>query len=376
MKAAVVLGEHEAVERSITNRLAMKSETVVEELPPTFDVLVLSGGGDYGAFGAGVLYGWGGVCDPQLQRPQFDVVTGVSTGALIAPMAFVGAPNDYERIFVLYQNPKRNWVRQRTVPAVVTGRPSLATNKGLTREVRETINCDLVRGIACGAEQHRLLLIETTNLDRGTRRLWNITAEAQRVTAGESLSRFQDIILASTSVPGAFPPVELDGDLHVDGGVSRNIVFSVDSASDTDALDQWRKQFPDRKPPTIRYWVIINGQLTTRPQRVRERWSDVSKRSVEMVIRSSTVQSLRSLEMRTQLMKIEGFDVELRYMAIPNDWQPPVEGSFKKETMVSLAKLGQKMGGNPNCWRTKAPGELDRIEADTRVVLDEIPCCP
>jgi hypothetical protein len=84
-----------------------------EVQPPVIDILVVSGGGDWGAFGAGFLKGWGRVPPGPMARPQFDIVTGVSTGALIAPFAFLGTDDAIERIVQLYRYPKPDWVKQR-----------------------------------------------------------------------------------------------------------------------------------------------------------------------------------------------------------------------------------------------------------------------
>jgi predicted acylesterase/phospholipase RssA len=364
MKAALVVSEQQEVAQTVVTRMLLKNQMAGDGGPSTFDILVLSGGGDWGAFGAGVLQGWGAVAEPPMQRPVFDVVAGVSTGAIIAPMAFVGTPQTYERVFVVYQNPQPDWFRQRVLPAMLTGQSSLATNDGIAREVRTNVDANVIAAIAAGAAEHRLLLVETTNLDRGTQRIWDLTRQAQGVAAGGSPDRLHNIILASTAIPGAFPPVELDGELHVDGGVTRNIVFSFDRNSNTNVLSLWKREHPDRKAPRIRYWVVINNQISTPPERVRPRWSELSKRSLEMVVRESTVQSLQSLEMFAEIGRIEGFDVEFRFIAIPGDWRPPVEGNFKKETMVALAQLGARMGADPRSWQSVVPGEMERIKAD------------
>ena len=372
MKAAEVLAEQDDVVRTVVNRMFLKSQSPVAPGggPSAIDVLVVSGGGDYGAFGAGVLQGWGAVVDPVMRRPQFDVVAGVSTGAIIAPMAFIGTPEAYQRLFVLYQNPQPDWIRKRVLPALLTGKPSLATNAGLADDMRRNIDLRAIAAIAAGANEHRLLLVETTNLDGGAQRIWNLTREAQRASATGCPRRFHDIVLASTSIPGVFPPVELDGDLHVDGGVSQNIIFSLDRKSESNVLNTWKREHPECRPPKIRYWAVINNWLATMPDRVRDRWSDVSKRSVDMMIRTSTRSSLQSLEMLTELARREGFDVELRFVAIPETWRPPVEGDFKQETMVSLARLGQRMGADPRCWQCSVPGETERIRANTQWVAN------
>ncbi len=325
--------------------------------PNTFDVLMISGGGEWGAFGAGVLQGWGIVSDPLMRRPTFDVVTGVSTGALIAPMAFVGTPETYDRVFQAYQNPREDWFQRRLLTAVLLGRPSLFDNAGLARDVRATLDDPIVEGIASGAAEDRVLLVGTVNLNHGVMRMWNLTREAQRVVSGQApRERIYDIVLASTSIPGVFPPVQIDGDLHVDGGVMRNIADVTDQNSQHSAWSIWKRNHPDRRMPRIRYWVIINNQLATPPEAVQPKWSTIAERSLGLAVRSSTLWSLKSLALATRLVRFqEGVDVEFRFLAIPDDWRPPVEGYFERDTMVSLAQLGFQLGADPRSWRTDVP---------------------
>ncbi len=80
-----------------------------------YDILVLSGGGAFGAFGAGFLKGWGKVTKTNYTRPQFDSISGISTGSLIAPFAFIGTPEAYDRIINFYETAKEDWVRKRGI---------------------------------------------------------------------------------------------------------------------------------------------------------------------------------------------------------------------------------------------------------------------
>ena len=135
--------------------------------PPVVDILIISGGGDWGAFGAGFLKGWGTVPKTDaLARPEtFDIVTGVSTGALIAPFAFVGDAESIERINHLYRNPKPDWVKTRWPLYFLPNNLSLAEVPGLERELKENITPDLVAKIATASKQERVLVVNTTNLD-------------------------------------------------------------------------------------------------------------------------------------------------------------------------------------------------------------------
>lgn len=129
--------------------------------PATLDILFLSGGGDYGAFGAGVLKGWGRVPSGPMSRPRFDVVTGCSTGALIAPFAYLGTDADYERIEAVYREPKSDWFRPRGILFFLPGYESFATIPGLERDLRALIDRSSLERIAVEARTGRLLCVNT-----------------------------------------------------------------------------------------------------------------------------------------------------------------------------------------------------------------------
>ena len=121
--------------------------------PPIVDFLILSGGGDWGAFGAGVLKGWGRV-DRPLTRPAFDVVTGVSTGALIAPFAFLGDEELIDRIVEMYRNPREDWFQPRLLLALISGRASFGDVPGLERDISQSIDEAMLRRLVeAGSEK-------------------------------------------------------------------------------------------------------------------------------------------------------------------------------------------------------------------------------
>lgn len=324
---------------------------------PVFDVLILSGGGDYGAFGAGVLKGWGTLADPPHRRPEFDVVTGVSTGALIAPFAFVGTDEAYEQAFCAYREPKPQWFRLRRWASILLVRESFFDNSGLRDEIRTCVDEPMMRKIAEARDQNRVLLIGTTNLDLGMLTMWDATRLAHEAVSGtRDRSTFDNVILASTAIPAVFPPVKIEGDLYVDGGVTRNIAYTTDQEFAESAVNIWKREHPQRKPPKARVWVIINKQLGTAPEHLLPTWPAVMERSLELSIRASTISSLKGLALAIQYLQLrDGLDIELRIIAIPDDWRPPVKGPFKKQTMASLAELGVRLGADPGAWRTEVP---------------------
>src|ERR1700752_203960 len=213
--------------------------------PPCIDYLVVAGGGDYGAFGAGVLKGWRSVpaSDP-LARPRFDVVTGVSTGALMAPFAYLDDPAEDARIVDLYRNPGPDWIKTRWPISLLPSNLSLATVPGLEREVKKQVTPELVARIADPANATRLLFVNTTNLDDGSPRVFYLVPEAHRAVQTGDVSRFQDILLASSGIPGAFPYREIDGALYVDGFVTANITFGARVPEERRIGALWQRMYP------------------------------------------------------------------------------------------------------------------------------------
>jgi predicted acylesterase/phospholipase RssA len=316
----------------------------------TYDVLVISGGGDYGAFGAGFLKGWASVEEEAWRTPEFDLVTGVSTGALIAPFAFVGDEESLESIDRIYQEPKDDWVLLRGLLFFLPGNPSLLNNDGLRRDIEERVNDEFIERMARAADGGRACDISATNLDFGVRRVWDIGHEAQEVRAGRSTpARLRDMLLASSAIPAAFPPVEIDGHLYCDGAVTSNILYNANMRSASSVLYRWHARYPNLRLPRIRFWVIINAQLEQIPRTVQPNWLDVTAAAAETIVRSATAQAIELLARELALIEAAGVtDVEFRVASIPSSWRPPTSGLFQKETMESLAKLGEDLGGKPS----------------------------
>ena len=186
------------------------------------NVLALSGGGANGAYGAGLIYGW----SESGQRPVFDVVTGISTGALAAPFAFLGPEWDEELKEAYTSKQTENLINFRSFSAIFN--PSLFSSKHLEDLVDSYASFELLRAIAAEHAKGRRLLVVTTNLDTQQSVIWDMGVIASR---GDEDARqlFKQILVASASIPGVFPPVLLPGmtetgqaiaEMHVDGGVN------------------------------------------------------------------------------------------------------------------------------------------------------------
>jgi hypothetical protein len=179
---------HANAARQLTEQLVQRAERKAKaarpgDPRPTIDMLVISGGGDWGAFGAGVLKGWGRV-KGELARPQFDVVSGVSTGAMIAPFAFLGDDEAIERIVRLYRNPRPDWTETRGLVFFWPSNPSFYALPGLEREMREALDRPMLERIAAEQGTGRVLAVNTTNIDLGDSHPWDIVAEARTELAG------------------------------------------------------------------------------------------------------------------------------------------------------------------------------------------------
>jgi Patatin-like phospholipase len=350
--------------RKILGRLLERTKTEYErytagqrKTPPIIDILIISGGGDWGAFGAGFLKGWKKISSQNpLAMPDFDAVTGVSTGTLIAPFAFLGDDKSIDEIVNLYRNPGEDWVKQRGYLYFLPDNISFAEVPGLEREMREHINLDKLRQIAKAGADGRLLAVNTTNLDLGQSRVFDLVAEAQYALESGNIDRVHNVMLASAGIPGAFPFRMIDNQLYVDGGVTGNIIYGGRIAEEDSLPAQWQKAFPTLQVPKFRFWVIFNNQFRPVPEVVAPRWPAVIQRSLETSTRAATATAVRHLFAMAEISRIKRkADVEVRIVSIPGDWFPPVPGTFVKESMNNLADLGEKMGADPGSWSTEPP---------------------
>src|SRR5262249_10931413 len=194
-------GDEESVAagRKVLGRLLERTKTEYDrsvaegKRRPVIDILIVSGGGDWGAFGAGFLKGWLEVpAQNPLAKPEFDAVTGVSTGTLIAPFAFLGDAQSIDEIVDLYRNPQDDWVKQVGLLYFLPDNIPFAEVPGLEREMRKHITADMVGRIAKAGADGRLLLVNTTNLDTGTSRVFDLVAEAQHAANSDELERIHN----------------------------------------------------------------------------------------------------------------------------------------------------------------------------------------
>ena len=164
------------------------------------------------------------------------------------------------------------------------------------------------------------------------------------------------ILLASAGIPGAFPARDIGVHLYVDGAVTGNILYGGRMREDESLLARWTAAYPRLPLPRLRYWVIFNNQVRFPPEITQERWPDIIGRATIMGTQTSTLNSIRHLYAKAEIERLKHkADVQVRLIAVPDDWVPPKPGTFVKEVMNELTDLGERMGADPASWRTESP---------------------
>jgi predicted acylesterase/phospholipase RssA len=314
-----------------------------------FATLALSGGGAHGAFGSGYLNGW----TVTGSRPVFKLVTGISTGALIAPFAFLGAEYDDELEHLFTFVSKKEIYKRRNVFGLINAE-SLAKTTPLAELIQQNVDEKIIRRVAQAHREGRRLLVGTTNLDAQRLVIWNMGAIATIGTPA-AMQLFRDVLLASSSIPVAFPPVYIevnaDGsrydEMHVDGGVM-TMFFLFEHLVDIRAARQQLGLDTSNRRSTV--YVIRNGQMGSPPAPVRRRIPAIAQRSLDALLASVAMGDLFRIWVETEQA---GFG--FRYAAIPEDHEPGSPANFDPATMRELYELGYDMALGERPWHVKPP---------------------
>ncbi|MGM4921328.1 patatin-like phospholipase family protein [Tardiphaga sp. 804_B3_N1_9] len=315
----------------------------------TETVLALSGGGQNGAFGAGVLAGWTAKGD----RPEFDYVTGVSTGALIAPFAFLGPAYD-ARLHELFTSiDEDSLIHKRWFGAALTD-DSLYDTTPLFAKIKAAVDEEMIARIAREYRNGRLLLIATTNLVAARPVFWNIGAIADSGNP-QAPTLIRKILLASAAIPTLFPPVTMeleseDGvvrELHVDGGTT------VGQFLYSPTLHLREGPRPQGASNRILAYVIRNGRLHPKPKPVKLNALDIAERAV---ITLTSSQGLGDLYRDFELARRDR--VEVKYTSIGDVFsEDEPDGSlFDRKYMNTLFEYGFKAGLSGSEWISTPPG--------------------
>ena len=314
-------------------------------LPPAA-YLALSGGADNGAYGAGFLNGW----TKAGTRPEFKLVTGVSTGALIAPFAFLG--KDYDpQIKQFYTGvAQKDILKKRFVTSVLFG-DAMADTAPLWRLLEKYITPDMLEAIGREYAKGRLLYIGTANLDARRPVVWNITKIAASGHPG-SLELVRKIMRASAAIPGAFPPVmikaEVNGktydEMHVDGSTATQ-VFVYWSGVRLKELAARHGATRQRK-----IYVIRNARLDPEWAEVDRRTLSITFRSIDMLLQ---YHGLGDLFRIYSVCQRDGTDFNLAY--IPATFKTPHKEDFEPTYMRSLYDFGYAEAAAGYRWAKQPP---------------------
>ena len=315
--------------------------------PPVSNLLAISGGADDGAFGAGLLVGW----SAQGSRPEFDLVTGISAGALIAPFAFLGREHDRE-LAGLFTSYDADQIYQANVLSGLFGGNALADSAPLARLIEHYVDARFLRSIAAERAKGRFLLVGTTNLDAQRPVYWDMGKIAQKGNA-QALDLFRRVLLASASIPGVFPPVLVEvqagghvyQEMHVDGGTTREVFFTIADFR-FDEIDEAIGRKIAR-----RLWIIRNGKIDPEYKAMPEATLAIAQRSLETLTKSRGIGDLARMYTSA---KAEHIDYNLA--AIPGDFDAPHPKPFDRAYMLALYERGVAMGRAGYPW-AKAPPE-------------------
>jgi len=312
---------------------------------PAANYLALSGGGDNGAFGAGLMVGW----TESGRRPSFELVTGISAGALIAPFAFLGPDYDPQLRDVFTEVAPRDVILMRGQLRAVLFGEALADTSPLFKLIERHVNQAMLDAIAREYGKGRMLMIGTTNLDLGRPVFWNIGAIA---ASGHprALDLFRQILLASASIPGAFPPVlidvEHDGhayqEMHVDGGAAVQMFLwptLLDRAG--------TRVLPPRQRTA---WVVRNGRLDVEWASTNRSILSITGRAASTLLHYSAANDIVRIFMASQR---DGVDFRLAY--IGPDFRETRDEPFDNTFMRALFAYGLEHGRRGDRWRDSLP---------------------
>jgi hypothetical protein len=349
---AVAGEESEAMQRDLALSFAQDSE---QDFPPDaagvarYPLLAISGGGANGAFGAGFLNGW----TTTGKRPVFKIVTGVSTGALMAPFVFLGPEYDVTlREFYTTTGSQDIFVRGGLLRRLLSGE-SLADTGPLQAMIAQIVDEALLRKIADAHDSGRRLYVGTTNLDTQRFMVWNMGKIAGSGHP-DALALFRKVILASASIPVAFPPVffeveaggERYDEMHVDGAVTANTFVTAGVYRPSLARSQ-----AGSRPGRDDLYVIHNGQLFAKPSPTKRTVRGIALRSMDAASRAS---------MLDELIRIYAFalreDAGYAWVGIPQGINLTGAEIFDPAVMRELFELGyQRAIAGPE-WLELPPG--------------------
>lgn len=318
----------------------------------TIDVLLLSGGGQHGAYGAGFLRGWRSRSTEAM--PTFDLVTGTSTGALQAPFALIGTQSSFDTLSAIYLR-----AAERIAPSVdwwfwLLHTGGLVNTKRYVSTIDELLRGSFGNDVRNAFANGRQLTIATSDVDLGIGHTWDLSHEYLATDAGALRTR--QLLAAATAIPGIFPPVIIDGHVHSDGGVISSILPVLDLAGYR-ALAKRLREKGISGDVSVRVFVVMNlwthaGVEVTDPSDRKK----LSSRATMMLLFNAQPLALQRLnELATAVSSaVPGIKMEVHITAIPARFasEPGAAKLFDKQWMANLEKLGYDRARSASPWDT------------------------
>jgi hypothetical protein len=213
----------------------------------------------------------------------------------------------------------------------------------------------MLRAIAAEHRRGRRLYVGTTNLDAQRLVVWNMGAIAASGKPG-SLDLFRRVLLASASIPVAFPPVyievEVDGkrydEMHVDGGVMAEFFLWGAMVNIADARRQLLRDGDQPSPASI--YIIRNSQIDAAPLQVAPTLTAIASRSMVTLLKAVAMGDLIRI---WALAERDG--VDFNYTGIPPEHAETPAGTFEPPDMRRIFELGRAMALEPEPWRKEPP---------------------
>jgi predicted patatin/cPLA2 family phospholipase len=332
----------------------------VEELKKPVSYLALSGGGENGAFGAGVLCGWTAAGN----RPTFKLVTGISTGALLAPFAFLGPEYDAQLKDVYTTTTDKDIYTKKSV-LTAYWRESIYDTKPLAETIAKYIDEKVLAAVAREYKKGRILLVGTTQLDAQRLVIWDMGAIASSNNPG-ALDLFHKVLLASASMPAIFPPVYISvsaggmqyEEMHVDGGTVTEMMLYDEAIKPMVAhvkriqpLIQDKELLSSLIHRTRTLYIIRNDQVKPEWDNVKPRLGDIAGRAISTLVKTHGEGDLYRIYVLSLRDKID-----YNLASIPIDFNAHSEGMFDPVFMQKLFNLGYEMARNGYPWEKYPPG--------------------
>ncbi len=308
--------------------------------------LALSGGGAGGAFSAGLLDGW----TRSGTRPVFDVVSGVSTGALIAPFAFLGSSEDAV-VAKLYTGDGAAGIGAPQNPFKILAGDGLLDPAPLRAMVDTYASAELLDRIAIEHRAGRRLLVVTTNLDAQRPVVWDMGAIAASGRP-DALALFRDVLMASASVPAVFPPVMIKAwagdraieEMHVDGVTTDQIFIKPDILAGSGMISRALRR-------KIHIWAVVNNTLPPEFAMTAQSTLPIAYRSIATMMKAQTSGLVAASYEAAQRL---GMDFNVAYIdrAVPFKPQTPFASGY----MDIVFAIGTREAQDGTVWHKTLDG--------------------